>query len=59
MTSLTAAQLVQFAALSGFTFSAADLEPLRPAVERALDALQRLETLPVQAIDPAVQYRVL
>ncbi len=59
MTSPTTEDLVRLAALAGFTLTAAELEPMRPAVERALEALARLEALPVAAMDPAVQYRML
>jgi Asp-tRNA(Asn)/Glu-tRNA(Gln) amidotransferase C subunit len=47
------------ARLAGFEFSASDLEPLRPAIERALEALERLERLPFGAIEPVTQYRVV
>jgi len=47
------------ARLAGFEFSAADLEPLRPAIERALEALERLERLAVGGIEPVTQYRVV
>ena len=47
------------ARLAGFEFSASDLEPLRPAIERALDALRRLERSPLGAIEPVTQYRVI
>ena len=47
------------ARLGGFEFSTSDLEPLRPAIERALEALERLERLPLGAIEPVTQYRVV
>ena len=47
------------ARLAGFELSAADLESLRPAIERALEALARLETLPLGAVEPIAQYRVI
>ena len=47
------------ARLAGFEFSTADLEPLRPAIERALEALGRLEQLPLGAVEPVTQYRVI
>ena len=47
------------ARLAGFDFTAADLEPLRPAVERALQALERLEALPLASVEPLTQYRVV
>ena len=47
------------ARLAGFDFAAADLEALRPAVERALQALERLEALPLASVEPVTQYRVV
>lgn len=47
------------ARLAGFDFAASDLEPLRPAIERALQALERLETLPLASVEPVTQYRVV
>ena len=47
------------ARLAGFDFTAADLEPLRPAIERALQALARLEALPLSDVEPPTQYRVV
>ena len=47
------------ARLAGFDFTAADLEPLRPAIERALQALARLEALPLSDVEPLTQYRVV
>jgi len=47
------------ARLAGFDFSASDLEPLGPAIERALQALARLEALPLGSVEPVTQYRVV
>lgn len=47
------------ARLAGFDFTAADLEPIRSAVERALQALGRLEGLPLASVEPVTQYRVV
>jgi len=47
------------ARLAGFEFSESDLDALRPAIERALDALERLQRLPLGAIEPVTQYRVI
>ena len=47
------------AGLAGFAWTDADLEPIRPAVERLLEALERLESLPLGEIEPTTQYRVL
>ena len=47
------------ARLAGFDFTAADLEAVRPAVERALQALERLEALPLDSVEPVTQYRIV
>ena len=47
------------ARLAGFDFTAADLEPLRPAIERALQALERLEALPLASVEPVTHYRIV
>ena len=44
---------------AGFEFAPSDLEPLVPAVERALQALARLEALPLAGVEPLTQYRVV
>jgi Asp-tRNA(Asn)/Glu-tRNA(Gln) amidotransferase C subunit len=51
--------LQRAARLAGFDFAASDLEPLRSAVERALQALERLEALPLATVEPVTQYRVV
>ena len=51
--------LQRAARLAGFEFTPAELEPLRSAVERALQALERLETLPLGSVEPVTQYRVV
>ena len=51
--------LQRAARLAGFAFAAADLEALRPAIERALEALARLESLPLSSVEPVTQYRVI
>jgi len=45
--------------LAGFDFADAELEALRPGLERTLEQLARLETLAIAGIDPATQYRML
>ena len=58
--SQTDAETLRHAArLAGFDFAAADLEALRPAIERALGALARLEALPLASVEPVTQYRVI
>ena len=47
------------ARLAGFDFAPSDLEPLRSAIERALQALERLEALPLATVEPVTQYRVV
>jgi Asp-tRNA(Asn)/Glu-tRNA(Gln) amidotransferase C subunit len=51
--------LRQAALLAGFDFAAAEIEPLLPAIERALQALGRLEALPLASVEPVTQYRVV
>jgi Asp-tRNA(Asn)/Glu-tRNA(Gln) amidotransferase C subunit len=59
MTTVDLESLRHAARLAGFDFTAADLEPLRPAIERALQALERLEALPLASLEPLTQYRVV
>jgi Asp-tRNA(Asn)/Glu-tRNA(Gln) amidotransferase C subunit len=47
------------ARLAGFAWTAEELETLRPAVEAALRLLATLEALPLDAIEPTTQYRIL
>ncbi len=51
--------LKRTAALGGFDWSDAELEPIRPAVARLLEALERLEQLPLGDVEPTTQYRVI
>ena len=51
--------LERAAHLAGFDFTPAELTPLRPAVERALQALERLEALPLATVEPVTQYRMV
>ena len=59
MSTLDLESLRQAARLAGFDFAAADLEPLRPAIERALQALEQLEALPLASVEPLTHYRVV
>ena len=52
------ATLKHAARLAGFDFTDADLEALRPGLERALDQLARLEALPLAGLEPTTQYRM-
>lgn len=45
--------------LAGFDWADAELEAIRPTLERSVDLLARLETLPLAEVEPATQYRVL
>ena len=45
--------------LAGFDWTDAELDAIRPLVERTLDVLARLEALPLGEVEPATQYRVL
>ena len=51
--------LRRMAALGGFAWTGAELESLRPAVERLLEMLEHLETVPIGELEPTTQYRVL
>ncbi len=56
---ISVAMLKRTAALAGFDWSESELEPIRPAVERLLEALARLEQVPLGDIEPTTQYRVI
>ena len=45
--------------LAGFECTDAELEAIRPMMERMLDLLARLETLPLADVEPTAQYRML
>jgi Asp-tRNA(Asn)/Glu-tRNA(Gln) amidotransferase C subunit len=47
------------AALGGFAWTDAELEAIRPAVQRLLESLEQMEQLPLGALEPTTQYRVL
>ena len=51
--------LRQAARVAGFAWTDAELQTLRPAVEAALRLLATLDTLPLEAIEPTTQYRIL
>jgi len=51
--------LKRAAALVGFDWSEAELEPIRPAVERLLEGLRRLDEADLGDAEPTTQYRVL
>ena len=54
-----AESLRRAARVAGFAWSAEELEALRPAVEAALRLLATLEALPLGALEPTTQYRIL
>jgi hypothetical protein len=58
VTELDLAALRTWAHLAGFDWPDAELEALRPALVRAREALERLETLPLADVEPAPQYRM-
>ena len=47
------------ARLAGFAWSAAELEALRPAIQTSLRLLATLEAVPLGAVEPTTQYRIL
>ena len=51
--------LKRTAALAGFAWTDAELEAIRPAVQRLLESLGELERLDLGAAEPTTQYRVL
>ena len=51
--------LRQAARAAGFDFAETDLASIQTAVERALQALERLEALPLANVEPVTQYRVV
>ncbi len=51
--------LKRMAALAGFDWSDEEIEALLPVVVRSLEAVERLDALPLRDVEPAVQYRIL
>jgi hypothetical protein len=47
------------ARVAGFAWTVEELETLRPALEAALRLLATLDDLPLGAVEPTTQYRVL
>jgi len=58
MAPLSVDALRQLAALNGLQWTDEELEHLRPALERVMGLLERLEDLSLDPVEPAVQYRV-
>ena len=59
MTPIDVETLRHAAQLAGFDFAVADLAPIATAVERALQALERLEALPLGSVEPVTQFRMV
>ncbi len=51
--------LRQAARVAGFAWTDAELQTLRPGVEASLRLLATLDALPLEAIEPTTQYRIL
>ena len=49
----------RMARLGGFAWTDAELEAIRPSLERLLDMLERLEALPLSGVEPTTQYRMV
>jgi hypothetical protein len=47
------------ARVAGFDWSDAELEAIAPAVQASLRLLATLDGLPLDAVDPTTQYRIL
>jgi hypothetical protein len=47
------------ARVAGFAWSAEEVQTLRPAIEAALSLLATLDALPLDAVEPTTQYRIL
>ena len=52
------ATLRRSAALAGFDFSEADLQALRPGLDRMLEQLQQLEVLALGTLEPTTHFRM-
>jgi Asp-tRNA(Asn)/Glu-tRNA(Gln) amidotransferase C subunit len=59
MDPLTDDTLDRLARLSGLSLTAAEIEQLRPIATRTVKMLERLESLPLSAVEPAIQFRIL
>ena len=58
MEPVTVEALKQVAELQGYAWSEAELERIRPQVERGLALVEKLEGLIAQDLEPAIQYRM-
>jgi Asp-tRNA(Asn)/Glu-tRNA(Gln) amidotransferase C subunit len=51
--------LRRMARLAGFAWSDAELEAVRPTLERTFDMLRQLDSLPLAGVEPTTHYRVI
>ena len=56
---ITVETLQRLARLGGFAWTDAELETIRPGVQRLLETLEGLEAVPLDGIEPTTQYRML
>jgi hypothetical protein len=47
------------ARVAGFTWTDEELDAIRPAVQASLRLLATLDALPLDAVEPTTQYRIL
>jgi hypothetical protein len=47
------------ARVAGFTWTAGELEALRPVIQASLRLLATLDALPLDGVEPTTQYRIL
>ena len=52
------ATLQHAAALAGFEFTEAQIEALRPGLDRALEQLRQLQMLSMGALEPTTHFRM-
>ena len=52
------ATLQRAAALAGFEFTEAQIEALRPGLDRALEQLRQLQMLSMGALEPTTHFRM-
>lgn len=50
--------LRRMARLAGFDWSDAELEAVRPTLQRTVEMLRQLESLPLADVEPTTYYRV-
>ena len=51
--------LTRVARVAGFVWAVQELEALRPAIEAGRRLLATLDALPLDAVEPTTQYRIL